>query len=32
MLRENRDVLDHISFYLYEKETSTGKEFMKIFR
>ena len=32
MLRENRDVLDHISEYLYEKETITGKEFMKIFR
>ena len=32
MLKENRDVLDHISEYLYEKETITGKEFMKIFR
>lgn len=32
MLSENRDVLDHISDYLYEKETITGKEFMKIFR
>ena len=32
MLRANRDVLDHISEYLYEKETITGKEFMKIFR
>ena len=32
MLTENRDILDHISDYLYEKETITGKEFMKIFR
>lgn len=32
MLTENRDVLDHISEYLYEHETITGKEFMKIFR
>lgn len=32
MLRENRDAPDHISEYLYEKETITGKEFMKIFR
>lgn len=32
LLRENREVLDHISDYLYEHETITGKEFMKIFR
>ena len=32
MLTENRVILDHISEYLYEKETITGKEFMKIFR
>ncbi|MGN0414644.1 MAG: ATP-dependent zinc metalloprotease FtsH [Agathobacter sp.] len=32
LLTENRDILDHISEYLYEKETITGKEFMKIFR
>lgn len=32
LLVENRDILDHISEYLYEKETITGKEFMKIFR
>lgn len=32
MLAENRDVLDKISDYLYEHETITGKEFMKIFR
>ena len=32
MLTENREILDHISDYLYEKETITGKEFMKIFR
>lgn len=32
MLEENREVLDRISDYLYEKETITGKEFMKIFR
>ena len=32
MLTENRESLDHISEYLYEKETITGKEFMKIFR
>jgi cell division protease FtsH len=31
MLEENRDVLDQISDYLYEHETITGKEFMKIF-
>ena len=32
MLTDNREILDHISEYLYEKETITGKEFMKIFR
>ena len=32
LLTENRDVLDRISEYLYEKETITGKEFMKMFR
>ena len=32
LLTENREVLDKISEYLYEHETITGKEFMKIFR
>lgn len=32
MLRENRDVMDKIAAYLIEKETITGKEFMRIFR
>ncbi len=32
MLTENRTVLDQIADYLYEHETITGKEFMKIFR
>jgi cell division protease FtsH len=32
LLTENRPILDHISEYLYEKETITGKEFMDIFR
>ena len=32
LLTDNRAILDHISDYLYEKETITGKEFMKIFR
>lgn len=32
LLSENREILDHISDYLYEHETITGKEFMKIFR
>jgi cell division protease FtsH len=32
LLTENRAILDHISDYLYEKETITGKEFMEIFR
>jgi cell division protease FtsH len=31
LLTENRPILDHISDYLYEKETITGKEFMDIF-
>lgn len=30
LLSENRDVLDEIAKFLYEKETITGKEFMKI--
>lgn len=32
LLTENREILDQISDYLYEHETITGKEFMKIFR
>ena len=32
LLRENREVMDKIAEYLIEKETITGKEFMKIFR
>ncbi len=32
LLTENREVLDKIAEYLYEHETITGKEFMKIFR
>ena len=32
MLRENRDVMDKLAAFLIEKETITGKEFMKIFR
>ena len=32
LLEENKEVLDKISEYLYEKETITGKEFMKMFR
>lgn len=32
LLDENREILDIISDYLYEKETITGKEFMKMFR
>ena len=32
LLEENREILDKISDYLYEHETITGKEFMKIFR
>ena len=31
LIRENMDALDEISAYLLEKETITGKEFMKIF-
>ncbi len=32
MLRENREVMDKLADFLIEKETITGKEFMKIFR
>lgn len=32
LLDQNREILDSISDYLYEKETITGKEFMKMFR
>jgi cell division protease FtsH len=32
LLSENRDVLDEIAKYLYEKETITGKQFMEIYR
>ena len=32
LLRENRDCLDKLAEFLIEKETITGKEFMKIFR
>ena len=31
LLRENREVMDKIAAFLIEKETITGKEFMKIF-
>ena len=31
-LSENRDVLDKLAEFLVEKETITGKEFMKIYR
>lgn len=31
LLSENRDILDEIATYLYDKETITGKEFMAIF-
>lgn len=31
-LSENREVLDEIAEFLYEKETITGKEFMKLYR
>ena len=31
LLSENRDVMDQIAAFLIEKETITGKEFMKIF-
>ena len=32
LLNENREALDKIAAFLIEKETITGKEFMKIFR
>ena len=32
ILKENREVLDKISDYLYKHETITGKEFMDMFR
>ena len=32
LLADNRDVLDEIAKYLFEKETITGKEFMQIYR
>lgn len=32
LLRKNRTILDKIAAYLIEKETITGKEFMKIYR
>ena len=32
LLDENRAIIDSISDYLYQKETITGKEFMKMFR
>ncbi|SEU05230.1 cell division protease FtsH [Lacrimispora sphenoides] len=32
LLSENRDVMDKIAEFLIERETITGKEFMKIFR
>ena len=32
MLRENRDLMDKLAAFLIERETITGKEFMKIFR
>ncbi|MDR1772786.1 MAG: ATP-dependent zinc metalloprotease FtsH [Hungatella sp.] len=32
LLAENRDVMDKIAEFLIERETITGKEFMKIFR
>lgn len=32
LLDENREILDSISDYIYQKETITGKEFMKMFR
>ena len=30
ILEENRDKLDQLAQYLYEKETITGEEFMQI--
>ena len=32
MLKENREVMDKLAAFLIEKETITGKEFMRIFR
>ena len=32
LLDENREILDSISDYLYDKETITGKEFIKMIR
>ena len=32
LLRDNREVMDKLADFLIEKETITGKEFMKIFR
>ncbi len=32
LLEENREILNEIAEYLFEHETITGKEFMKIFR
>ena len=32
LLSDNREVLDEIAQYLFEKETITGKEFMQIYR
>ena len=32
LLSENREAMDQIAAFLIEKETITGKEFMKIFR
>lgn len=32
LLKDNREVLDSISDYLFQKETITGKEFMSMFR
>ena len=32
LLKDHRDTLDKIAAFLIEKETITGKEFMKIFR
>lgn len=32
LLEENKEILDKISDYLFEKETITGKEFMKMYR
>ena len=32
IIKENRDALDKIAEYLIEKETITGKEFIKMYR